>query len=124
MFLAGLWGPAMLAVGLGMFINRDHYIKIYREFGREPFAVWLFGMAAIVIGVAQINAHNMWETLPEMLLSLFGWLLLLKGLACTIMPAWAERSGKWMTENSQMLIIASAIIAIIGVYLTWSAYFM
>ncbi|OGG86192.1 hypothetical protein A2392_01895 [Candidatus Kaiserbacteria bacterium RIFOXYB1_FULL_46_14] len=123
MFLAGLWGPAMLAIGIGMFINRGHYIKIYRDLAREPFAVMIFGMAAVVVGMAQVNAHNIWETLPEMLVSLLGWLLLLKGLACVIMPNWVERSGHWMDNNLQMLTTSSAVLVIIGVYLTWSVYF-
>lgn len=123
MFLAGLWGPLMLAMGLGMFISRDHYVKIYRDLGREPFAVMVFGMFAIVAGVALIGAHNTWETLPEMLVSLLGWLLLLKGLACVVMPNLVERSGQWMNSNLQMLKTSSVVLVIIGVYLTWSVYF-
>jgi len=123
-FLASIWGPAMLAIGLGMFINRDHYAKIYRELSREPFTLLVFGLAGITVGIVQISIHNVWETLPEMLISLFGWLLLIKGVTSTVMPALAERSGRWIAENTQMLNISGAVLVVIGAYLTWSVYFM
>ena len=35
LFLAQLWGPAILAIGLGVMVNKGHYTRIYREIQRE-----------------------------------------------------------------------------------------
>lgn len=123
MMLAGVWGPAMVAMGLGIFISRNHYIRVYREIEREPMAVLVFGIAAVVLGMWQINVHDVWDTFPEMLVSLLGWALLLKGLAAMIMPKWLDRGGNWVVSNQQMLSFVGGAVLLLGVYLTWFAYY-
>lgn len=121
-FLAGLWGPALLAVGLGIFISREHYIKVYRDLERESFAVLLFGMAGIAAGAAQVTAHNVWETLPEIVISLLGWGLLIKAVVFTIMPQIADQRGNWFAANTQMVQASGVAMVIVGAYLSWIAY--
>ena len=57
-FLAQLWGPTILAISLGVFVNRSYYIKIYRDLERSPLTVLVFGMIALTAGIAHIHFHN------------------------------------------------------------------
>lgn len=122
MFLAGLWGPAILAVGIGFFVSREHYLRIYRNIQREPFALLVFGMAGIAAAIAQINIHNVWETLPEMIISFLGWALLLKSLTFIIMPNIADKLSDRVAANSSMITAVGVAMLIIGGYLSWLAY--
>lgn len=63
-------GPIILAVGLGVFVSRGYYIRIYRELEKETLTVLLFGMVAMSTGIAQIIFHNIWDTLPQIVVSL------------------------------------------------------
>lgn len=121
--LAGVWGPAMIAMGLGVFISRNQYIRVYREIEREPMALLVFGLAAMAAGIWHVGTHNVWESLPEIIVSFLGWGLLLKGLAATIMPKWIDRSGNWVVSNQQMLSFVGGAVLLVGVYLTWFAYY-
>jgi hypothetical protein len=123
MFLAQLWGPVLVAVGVGFFWSRSFYVRIYRDMEKAPFAVLFFGMAAISAGVAQVLAHNAWDTLPEVIVSLLGWGLLLKGLVCTVAPGIADRGGDIVVE-SKLMPAAGASVLIIGAYLSWLGYFV
>lgn len=122
MFLAGLWGPAILAVGIGFFISREHYLRIYRDMQREPFALLVFGMAGIAAAIAQISVHNVWNTLPEMLISFLGWAMLLKSLAFMIMPNITDKVGDSVASKSTLITTAGVIMLVAGGYLTWLAY--
>lgn len=122
MFLAGLWGPAILAVGIGFFVSREHYLRIYRNIQREPFALLVFGMAGIAAAIAQINIHNVWETLPEMIISFLGWALLLKSLTFIIMPNITDKLSDRVAANSSMITAVGVAMLIIGGYLSWLAY--
>ncbi len=42
-FLAQVWGPAILAVGIGIFVSRSFYAKIYGDLEKEPLACLIFG---------------------------------------------------------------------------------
>ena len=122
MFLAGLWGPAILAVGIGFFVSREHYLRIYRDIQREPFALLAFGMAGIAAAIAQISVHNVWGTLPEMLISFLGWAMLLKSLAFMIMPNITDKVGDNVASKSTLVTTAGIIMLVAGGYLTWLAY--
>lgn len=122
MFLAGLWGPAILAVGIGFFVSREHYLRIYRDIQREPFALLAFGMAGIAAAVAQISVHNVWDTLPEMLISFLGWAMLLKSLTFMIMPNITDKVGDSVASKSTLVTTAGVIMLVAGGYLTWLAY--
>lgn len=122
MFLAGLWGPAILAVGIGFFVSREHYLRIYRDIQREPFALLVFGMAGIAAAIAQISVHNVWDTLPEMLISFLGWAMLLKSLTFMIMPNIADKLSDSVASKSTLITTAGVIMLVAGGYLTWLAY--
>ena len=122
-FLAQLWGPAILAIGLGVFINKGHYVRIYRELQREPFALLVFGLAAIMVGLLHIQAHNIWETVTEMIVSLCGWALFLKGAVFVIKPDVADNWGD-RVASSQLVPTVGALAVILGGYLTWVGYLM
>jgi hypothetical protein len=122
MFLAGLWGPAILAMGVGVFMNQGHYARIYREIQREPFALLAFGIAGIMLGLWHVQAHNIWETPVEMIVSLFGWGLLAKALVFVVKPDIVDSWGNWVA-GSKMIPTVGVLTIALGGYLTWVAYF-
>lgn len=122
-FLAQLWGPAMLAVGVGIFVSKNYYTKIYRDIEKEPLALLLFGFVGIAAGIAHIQVHNFWNTLPEIIISLFGWALLVKALIFLIKPRLADQWGNHVS-SAKMVPAAMVGAIVLGGYLTWVGYFM
>lgn len=122
LFLASLWGPVLLAIGIGFFVSRNYYLKIYRDLERESFALLIFGMVGIAAGIAQITVHNAWNTLPEVIVSLLGWGVLIKAAVFVIKPDIADNGGDWMAA-SKLLPIAGVAMIVLGAYLSWFAYF-
>ncbi len=120
-FLAQLWGPILIAVGLGFFVSRPYYIRIYKDIEQAPFAVLFFGMAAMAAGLAQLLSHNAWDSLPEILVTLLGWGLLLKGVICVVSPSLADRGGDFALA-ARIVPAAGGLAFLIGAYLTWFAY--
>lgn len=121
--LAQMWGPTILAIGLGIFISRKYYIKLYRDLQTQSMALLLFAMVAIPAGIAQIYFHNIWETFPEIVISLLGWGLFLKGLIFALAPGLVDKAGDWEAD-SKLVPFAGALMVVLGVYLTWFGFFM
>src|SRR3989344_2352791 len=121
-FLAKLWGPAILAVGLGIFISRNYYIKIYRDLEKDALAVLLFGMVVMTAGVAHILAHNVWGSFMEGLISFLGWSLLVKGTLFVVAPRLVDKSGDYLA-NKKLIPIAGLLTLVAGIYLVWFGYF-
>ncbi|MBV9159703.1 MAG: hypothetical protein JO019_03870 [Candidatus Kaiserbacteria bacterium] len=120
-FLASLWGPVALAVGVGMFTSKGFYARIYRELEKDALAALTLGLAAMAAGIAQVISHNVWNTLPQIVISILGWGTLLKGLMFVAAPQWAgSLANSWSRWN--MIPVASVICLILGAYLTWFAF--
>lgn len=122
-FLAQIWGPILIAVGLGFFFSTKYYIKIYRDLEKESFAVLFFGMIAMAGGIAHILAHNIWDNLSQIIVSFLGWGLLVKGIICVTFPRLADRGGDWVL-SAKAVPVAGVVTLILGAYLSWVGYFM
>lgn len=121
LFLAQIWGPIILAVGIGSFMSRDFYLKIYRDLQKETLGVLTFGMVAMAGGITQVAFHNVWDTLPQILISLLGWALLIKGTLFIIAPRLVDRGGDWAAD-SRLLPAIGGFTLLVGAYLSWLAY--
>src|SRR3989344_2857635 len=108
LFLAKLWGPAILAVGVGVFVSRSYYIKIYRDIEKDTLAVLLFGMVAMTAGIAHILFHNIWGSFIEGLISFLGWALLAKGTLFVIAPRFVDKAGDYWA-NKKLIPIAGLL---------------
>jgi hypothetical protein len=122
LFLASIWGPVILAVAVGIFTSRKYYVKIYRDLEKDSLAMLVFGMVAMTAGLIHVQIHSVWDTLPQILVSLLGWGILLKGAAFLVAPRFVDASGDW-AANANLVNVAGGIALIMGGYLSWLAYF-
>lgn len=120
-FLAQFWGPVLLAIGVGIFVSRPFYMKIYRDIEKDGLAVLLFGIIAMAAGIAHVAAHNIWGTPAQILMSLFGWGMILKGGMFLIAPRSVDRWGDWAVK-ANVLPVTGIVMLVVGGYLTWLAY--
>jgi len=97
---------------------------MFREVGKETVALLLSALIAIAGGVAQILAHNIWVSFPEILISLFGWILLVKGGVLAIFPKLAGKVGRRFLKIPAAIITAGVVTLILGIYITWFGFLM
>ncbi len=121
-FLAQLWGPAILAVGVGIFISPKYYTRVYRDLEKETLSVLLFAMVAISGAITQIHFHNIWGSFTQIVISLLGWMLLAKGLAMAIVPGFVDRGGDFQVK-SNLIPAGGVVMVILGAYLSWVGFF-
>lgn len=121
-FLASLWGPVLLAVAVGVMLNRAYYVKIYRDLDKDVLAVLVFGMVGMTAGIAHIQFHNAWETLPQVVVSFLGWGLVAKSVLFLAAPSFVDKTGD-VWAKYKLIPVAGILTLIVGGYLTWFAYF-
>lgn len=122
LILAQVWGPLLIAAGLGFSFSRSFYRQVYRDIEKSPFTIIFFGMVALCAGIFQIQAHNIWDTFPHILISFLGWALLVKGVVCTVFPNSVDKSAERFAQTG-MVSVVGWIITLAGVYLAWVGYF-
>jgi hypothetical protein len=121
-YLAQIWGPVILAVGIGFFASRAQYLKIYRSLGDNALAALTFGMFAMTFGIIQVSVQNDWTTLSSGIVSFLGWALLAKGAAFVIFPAFADRAAQKFGK-AKLVPFAGGLALAAGAYLSYVGYF-
>lgn len=122
LFLAQIHGPIILCIGLGIFLSRNYYRRIYKELEKDILAVLTFGMISMAVGIVQIQFHNSWSTLSEFVISFIGWGFLVKGAMFIVFPKSVDKAGDYWVDR-KIIPIAGYITLIVGIYLTWIGYF-
>ena len=120
-FLAQIWGPVILAVGIGVFTSRSYYLRIYRDLEKETLAVLCFGMFGMALGIVQISVHNVWGSFAQGVISFLGWALLIKATLFIVAPRLVDKSGEW-AANLKLVPVSGTLMLLFGAYLTWLGY--
>jgi hypothetical protein len=123
LFLAKLIGLfAVLTAGWMMLereeaLDRIHYLLQDRDLR----LIW--GLLAVAAGLAVVIGHNVWRGgLLPIVVTVVGWLILLKGVALTVMPpaAWGQVLQTLHFEADFYAWLAVPLA--IGVYLTLAGF--
>lgn len=88
------------------------------DFFKSDLFVWFAGALLLFAGLLIIAFHQYWSSLAAVLISLFGWILALRGLMLMAAPELYERAAMSMDGIAVVRVIFGALIAI-GVYLTY-----
>ena len=119
--LAQLWGPIVFAIGAGIFVSPKSYTRIYRDLEKEKFALFVFGIFGMALGILHIGIHNIWDTIPQMAISALGWGLFVKSTVFIVVPHIADSGGDW-TVDQKLLPLVGGFMLLAGVYLSWLGY--
>ncbi len=102
MFLAKLFGAVYVAVGLGMLFSPKYYSKAVKEMVKEYGMMYFGGAVALVVGLAIVLHHNVWQGWP-ILVTVLGWAALVKGFALLIFPEWMSKFTKHFFKSAESL---------------------
>lgn len=122
LYLSQLFGPILFITGLSVLINQDEYKKMMvKEFKEFTLSYHIAAIAALSVGIAVVLSHNLWNTLPEILVSLIGWGALLKGIIRLLSP---ETSMQLIPKVAKCEYFTPMILVIIawGGYMSWIGY--
>lgn len=121
-FLAKLLGLYCLIVSVGVLLDFDSYRKMLADIKSGPF-MYLAGVFALWFGLWLVLSHNVWRFDWRVIITLMGWLGLLKGITIIVFPATAIKMTEYHLQNPQMLKGRLYVLFAFGVILTLVGFF-
>lgn len=122
LFLAKVMGIVVVAFSLAGLARPQLIRDAIRDFDHESFARLVVGCMAIAFGAILVLSHNTWEWNYRGLVTLFGWIALLKGASYLVAPKAAVNFTKRMVKTkSQMQVFLGACL-IFGGYLVYKGF--
>ena len=121
LLLARLLGPLFLAAGLGLLLNQAHYRKMLHSFLTDAALYYFSGALALTVGVAILLFHNLWVADWRVVITIIGWLSVLKGVVRLLFPQAGQKlAGKFLAPG--MFLGFGAFAAVFGGWLCYVGY--
>jgi uncharacterized protein YacL len=125
-YIAQLMGPLLLALGVGMALglwaHPALYLAMLREFLATSSFIFVIGMLALVAGVAIVNAHNRWVADWPVIITILGWLAVIRGVISLVFPLRLHQMGEWVVSTPTIPMIGALITIALGAILTVMGY--
>jgi len=120
-FLAKAWGLYLLIISLAFLVNRKNYQAALQVLKNKAARI-LAGFILLVIGILSIISHNIWTADWRGLITLFGWITLIKGIHRLFWPKFVIRQIKKL-KIKKWMNVALFLSFILGAYLTYIGFF-
>ena len=130
--LARLMGPILLVIGIGMacglMMEGAGYSNVLKEFIANRALIFLTGILALLAGVAIINVHNVWVPDWRVIVTVLGWLLVLRGIMLLVFPLTVQVFGDrvatseaGVTAGAALTFVLGAVLCIMGYEHMWAS---
>lgn len=120
MWLASIFGPFLMILGIWMLFYHDNMVKICASLKNTTCCLYVIAIINILIGLTVISQFNDWTMGLSILVTLFGWFILIRGLMGLFVP---QVLMKWAHDASWMKV--KGIIPLVwGFGLCWFAFWM
>lgn len=120
---AKLLGPFIVVISLSLLINLKTYRQIMEGFLENTALIYVTGLITFVAGLAMVIFHNLWVFDWRVIITIFGWVTLIKGIWLVVFPANAVKISKVFVKNIKFIAIPWIIMFALGAFLIMHGYF-
>ena len=120
--IAGLLGPSLIALAAALLINLGSMSTLLEAVSRDPAIVLVSGVLAFVAGLAVVRVHNHWAADWAVVVTIFGWLLLIGGLVRMLFPIRLAEMAATFSPSTGLIVGEAVVFLVIGAFLSYRAY--
>ena len=124
MFLAKIIGWFYVVVAAGMILRPKAYRKIMEDFSNNLALVYLGGIFAMLIGLLTVFTHNIWRPDWTVIITIFAWLGLIKGVWLLLVPNTVAKITAFYLKQAPLLVFYAILIMALGIFLLVKGYFV
>jgi uncharacterized protein YjeT (DUF2065 family) len=111
-----------IAVGIGILVNTQFYKKVFEEFIERTSILYLGGVMALGVGYLLVAFHNTWTKDLSVIITIVGWLALVKGILIFICPNLMIAVSKAIIGKERNLRIQAIVVIILGVLFSFLGF--
>jgi hypothetical protein len=116
-YLAKLIGPLLLVIGAGLLFNGQIYAAMVEQYRTNYALIYLSGLMSMTVGTAVVLAHNVWRSNWRVIITLFGWLLVIGGAVRVVFPQFIQRVGGTIYHLAAAPKLGGSFVIVLGLLL-------
>lgn len=112
-------GPYFVIVCVLAVARASDMQRLLADFEAHSLWTWVAGAIALLLGLIVIGIHQYWRTPAAVIVSAFGWLMVLRGLLLLAFPGTFVSLANNMIGAQAVWVAMCAVFALVGLYLTY-----
>lgn len=120
--IARMLGVFYVVIGLGILLNGKFYRNIIDYYINSPGAIYLGGVIALVVGFLIVSYHNIWDGSWRVIISIIGWIALVKGISLLTFPAALMKLAKPLFLTKRSTVITGIIVLGLGLVFVYFGF--
>ena len=121
-FIAQIIGLLFSIDAVGVLINTAIYRRMVEEFTESPALRYLGGILALFFGLFILNFNNAWTADWTVIITIIGWLSVVKGVLLIVFPKVYLNFSNWMRMGDAMMRYIGIIYLLLGLFLTFKGF--
>lgn len=79
-YLAQVFGLYLIVAGFVVLARQKYFVTVVAQFVEQRLMRMVLGAAELIAGLFLVTSHNIWTTPAAIIISLFGWTMLIEGV--------------------------------------------
>jgi len=122
--LAKLFGLFFFIIGVLLLARRRYFEAIAKGFAKQDLLLYFAGLLNLILGLLLVLNHNVWQDSWRIVISVVGWLVLLKGLFILFFSEIVAKLLKWICKYNNYFYFAGAIAILLGLYFLYQGFWI
>ena len=118
--VAKLWGVGLAALGLSLLVNQKTSKELLKSIENDT-ALLGIGIATFMLGVASLLGYGAWDTNWGLVVTVIGWLAVVKGAFLLLLPSTVKKMYRGMNNQTLMALTYFAAV-VLGTYLIYMGF--
>ena len=118
---ARVLGPFLTIVPTTVAVRSCYMQTLFTEFKANPMWPWLFGAILLSMGVFIVAFHQYWRSPAAVIVSVFGWVAVVRGVLLLTVPQAYNAAGNALVGPGMYAAVRVffACLGLVGLYLAY-----
>ena len=121
-FLGSIIGPFYLVMGLSILLYTKEWLKLVKEWEKNHFSMVIGMIFSLIFGLIIIQMYNVWDLSIWVLITLTGWISVLKALIYFLIPGNYIKTIIKTTNKTSWYYPSGVIMVILGAWMSYLVY--
>lgn len=120
--VAKIFALYFMGIGIAILANPSAFRESYKDMLKNRGVLLLGGVIAILFGAFVVSIHNIWYKDWRVLLTIFGWWSLIKGILLIGYPQFVEYFKPLFTKDDQFYRGLGGVLLLVGILFAYGVW--
>jgi hypothetical protein len=121
-FLSKVIGLYLILISSAMLIDMNQFIASVTQMINDAPLLTVCGYFTVILGLLLVVSHNIWEWHWRVIITLFAWLVLIKGTSLIFFPQFIDSASMMFLQNIHVAYGTAGFDLILGILLAYLGF--